>query len=259
MARPDIEPRGELELYQGVSLKVHEPKDILQGNEKLFSEHLYIGSRVMVNEHGVVGFIMVDSTPEKRNVSYTDMEWTGITYEDNKGLRDTYSPDRIPHFVGTEKGFKMIRYFAMPKQVAEFFGQDKFLGEPFIDKCIRDETLPEDFDEELGRIDYSSHLEWNEIKDLVNAAVMHVNPEFGEEEYVSERTHRVYFSFFPWQVYVPTMQEGEDSIRKALTNFDNLLSRFDNKGALKVREDALNVRAELSNNPQLQLQSPQDE
>ena len=47
--------------------------------------------------------------------------------------------------------------------------------------------------------------------------------------------HHPYFSFHPWQVYKPVVEVGEESIVMAIKNFDQFLSRFDQKKVLQKR------------------------
>lgn len=130
----------------------------------------------------------------------------------------------------------MIRYFILPNNVKDFFRKDKFLGYPMIDKCCREDTLPEEFDETEVNPVYAFNGEEIETVDMIITGISPKLEQIGELRFSWEDFgHHPYFSFHPWQVYKPVVEVGEESIVKAIKNFDNFLSRFDQKRILQKR------------------------
>ncbi len=108
-----------------------------------------------------------------------------------------------------------------------------------IDKCCMEGTIPEDFDEvKPDRPDYAFWLVDKGELDVIDAIVASINPDLAnspETAYRYDGRH-VYFSFHPWQLYKPAVEAGEESVVRAIRNFDIFLSRFDARGQLQRRE-----------------------
>lgn len=223
--------------------------------QMLESERIFLASDVMVSKYGIVGYLVVDNQPEDREVSYTESEHTGMTldnfatfgtehilvYNPQTGEKEFSSDEvRLSHYFQTHKGFKMLRRFILPKGVASFFAKDRFFGDPAIDRCCREGTLPEDYDEEIADLRcLSLHAEKESIEKIDKIIL----PYFIREPFVNERgwerenfLERTYISFHRWPFYSEVLGEGTESIKKALDNFDIILSKFDTGGPI-VREE----------------------
>lgn len=231
---------GDIVLYEGSPLERIAASAVgLETVAKpLKKPQIYLASDVIVGAYGVTGFVLVDIKPERRWVSYTNSDWFGVTFETSGNhllkFEVESDPVRRAHFFDTNEGFKMIRYFIMPDNVQEFFTRDKFLGEPMVDKCCRDGTLPEDYDEDPVS---SNHAIYDESGDILEAVLKTINPSFGVPAFSTERMgHRIYFSFHSWQLYKPVLEVGEESVVRAIRNFDTFLSRFDQTKQLQRRE-----------------------
>lgn len=231
-------------LYQGAPLeKIAASEIVLVSKDKPLMEQqrMFLASDIVVGEYGVAGFVLVDNQPEDRWLSYDDGSKTGVPWCDTDSLHFVIwkdkEPHRLSHYIDTSQGFKMIRYFVLPSNIKEFFKTDKYLGEPVIDKCVCDGTLPEDFDEEKVNPFYA--FREGKERELINKIVSHINPRFeqiGELRFSWEDFgHHVYFSFHPWQVYKPVLEAGEESVIRAVRNFDECLSRFDNRKKLQKK------------------------
>lgn len=234
--------QGSVILYEGSPLeKIAASSIVLNNSELMKSERIFLASDVIIGEYGVTGFVLVDNKPENRWRSYTDGEWTGVTFKPNDiELPLFYSigenSPRLVHFVDTDKGFKMIRYFVLPSHVKEFFERDRHLGSPLIEKCCEEGTLPAEFDEVKVDLGYAFN---GEQTDLINRILERVNPRFEKIPEVmlwQNIGQHAYFSFHPWQHYKPVLQAGEEAVVRAIRNFDMILSRFDMRNTLAKRE-----------------------
>lgn len=232
----------EIILHEGNLLERVVASSIIQRKDKplMQNKRLFLASDVIVGEYGVTGFLVVDNKPEDRWWSYTDGEKTGCVWSETDSLQLTAwkktDPNRLSHYLNTSTGFKMIRYFVLPSNVKEFFDKDRYLGDPMINKCACEGTIPEYFDEE--RVNPSLAFSGGQ-RELVDEILEYINPrleKIGESRFSWEDFgHNVYFSFHPWQAYKPVLQAGEESIIKAIGNFDQFLSIFDQKKALRKR------------------------
>ena len=74
-----------------------------------------------MGQYGVTGFLIVDTRPEERWESYTNTDLYGVSHslEHCIHIPDDVrnDPVRISHYINTDKGFKMVRYFLIPKNV----------------------------------------------------------------------------------------------------------------------------------------------
>lgn len=223
--------------------------------QMLENERIFLASDVMVSKYGIVGYLTVDNQPGDREVSYTESEHTGMTldtyyifgtervlvYNPQTGEEEFSSDEvRLSHYFQTHKGFKMLRRFILPENIAKFFASDRFLGDPSIDKCCREETLPEDYDEEIANLGcLSLHAEQDSIEKIDKIILPYfikkpfVNKSCWEEKNFLERT---YISFHRWPFYPEVLEKGAESIKKAFENFDILLGKFDTKSPI-VREE----------------------
>lgn len=236
---------NQIILYEGSPLERIATSDIFLRRDKPLMEQkrLYLASDVVVGEYGVTGFVVVDNQPGKRWISYTDGDKTGVPWGDDPNRLEfklwgiTDDPQRLAHFVSTDKGFKMIRYFVVPSNVRDFFRADRYLGEPMIDKCACEGAIPDEFDEQKVNTVYA--FREREERELIDRIVEHINPklqQIGELRLAWEDFgHHVYFSFHPWQVYRPVLEVGEESVIRAVRNFDKFLSRFDERKKLQRR------------------------
>jgi len=234
---------NQIILYEGNPLERIASSNIVLSNDRPLMEQkrLFLASDVVLGEYGVTGFVVVDNKPEDRWISYTESDEIGVKWSENDTLQFTVwkegDPNRLSHYLNTSQGFKMIRYFILPSKVRDFFRTDRFLGEPMIDKCAREGTIPDKFDETNVNPVYAFH---GEERELIDSILEHINPRFeqiGESRFSWEDFgHRVYFSFHPWQVYKPVLGFGEESVVRAIRNFDQFLSRFDEKKKLNRRD-----------------------
>ena len=241
-------------LYQGSPLERIAASGIVMAKNKplIKSERIFLASDIIVGQYGVTGFVLVDNKPENRWVSYTDGDRTRITWrlpydEDEFALMGIIDePYRMAsHYINTSKGFKMIRYFILPNNVKEFFQRDRKLDEPLIEKCCEEGTLPGDFDEEKVNIALAFH---GEERALVDRIIKNITPRFkrigGLRLSWQDSGYHAYFSFHPWQHYKPVLEAGEESIVRAIKNFDTVLSRFDMNKRLTKRD----LKTELAEN-----------
>ena len=243
-----LEFRGvgnSLMLYEGSPLERIAASTIVQVNKDyvpMSQQRLYLVSDVVVGEYGVTGFVIVDHKPEDRWISYTDYDKAGVFWDPKHhalefALYGWNDPSRIAHYANTSEGFKMIRYFVLPHNVREFFRSDAFLGDAMIDKCCREDTLPEELDETEVNPIIAFRGEERETVDRILAAISPRLGQIGESRLSWEDFgHQVYFSFHLWQSYKPVLEAGKESVFRAIRNFDRFLSRFDSKAVLKKRD-----------------------
>lgn len=233
----------EVILYQGQPLEVTRPGSLVlpdSPSAKRFS----LLSEVVVGRYGVTGFVIGDSRPEKRFVSYTDGDWVGCDYEGERASFALHYPHWNPaHFLDTDTGFKMIRYFALPPQIREFFSRDRFLGDPMIDKCCREGTLPEEFDEVPSAWMWAfGEADKDEIRDITKSVILGANPHVTEEQlqdWDNPWRKVVYLSFHPWRDLIDVVTAGANSIYAAIHNFDTVIERFDRREELTPRIPSL--------------------
>jgi|Napbiome12C3dose_1001474.scaffolds.fasta_scaffold00001_354 hypothetical protein len=182
---------------------------------------------------GIEGYLFVDHHPEARWHSYTRGDCVHVPYHRGKpsycghDVPPTDDPIRLAHFFNTDQGFKLVRFFHLPEGVAQAFEEDAFSGDHLIEKCTRDRTLPQNFDEEPVSLTFLDNDDTN-LKSLVKALTP-INPAYSELASGSVLTapnHRVYFSFHPWPWYNLVVRIGEESLIKALVNFDTVLERM---------------------------------
>lgn len=214
-------------------------------------ERYYLAAPVYRSSFGVEGYLLVDHHPENRWHSYMN---DGCAYlEYRMGTPSSYcghdvpptdDPIRLAHFLNTSQGFKLVRFFHLPNSVIQAFAEDRFLGEPLIQKCIQDQVLPNNFDEvEVNLSLLGTSEEYGALKSLGRALTL-VNPAYSElassdnfgPSWNKIPDHRVYFSFHPWPWYNLVIKIGEESIQKALVNFDTVLGKVHTRVVLERRQ-----------------------
>jgi hypothetical protein len=224
---------------------------------------VYLASEVHISAYGVRGFLLVDSHPENRQSGYHSTRWYG-SGEVFSGSEDAdpedveqreLSPMEVAREYGTRHGFKAIRFIVLPHAVTDFFAQDKWLGEPAIEKCIEDVGTPPGYWEQpvrpgKGMIETDDRLPRDQSRELQQrklAALARIlplldpdtthddlwNESRGEYDnhYIGNGQQRAYLSFHPWQIYQEVTTELSDSVKDALTNFDEALAHFDTTGS----------------------------
>jgi len=224
-----------IQLYRDTGLAVIESRNLALP-ETPERKRFFLPADILISKYGVIGFVLLDSRPEQRWITYTDSEFIGLsTSEESVPWESRDDRIRISHYVDTETGFKMIRYFVLPPVVSEFFKRDKFLGDPFIDKCCRDGTLPEELDEVPAEPFWAFGNDFEGIEEFVDSIIQgactNIQPE-ESQKYHWMTNRRVYVSFHAWENSRDVTIEGERSIAAALNNFDNVLERFDTKGVI---------------------------
>lgn len=243
-----------LQPYQESVLARIEPTS-LSLQETRERKRFFLPADVLISRYGIIGFLLVDTRPEQRWLTYTDAEWIGVPCTEGSVPYGS-EEDRVrrSHFIDTDTGFKMVRYFVLPPKVSEFFNRDKFLGDPFIDKCCREGTLPEEFDEIPAdpAWAFGTAASFRENLELfVNDIVQGANPQASQDEieqYFRIGNHRTYVSFHAWQDSKEVFSEGERSLAAALGNFDSVLERFDREG---IHREKLHEGEASSNLPAL--------
>ena len=199
-----------------------------------------------MGKYGVTGFLIVDTRPEERYESYTDSNLYGVSHsiEHCQHIPPEVRGDplQLSHFIETDKGFKMIRYFIIPENARGVFGRDKHLGPALIKKCLEDCGIPEWFnDEEAYEVftydkDYiSGEVEGEKLVGKVKENIIERLRSIGETLSEYRGGHHAYVSFHPWQYYKDAIGVEESSIVTAIANFDRALSMLDKKGTLQKR------------------------
>lgn len=194
-------------------------------NSPIIQSRFFIPSEVLVSRYGVVGMLIVDSKPDHRKVSYTNTEWIGLDCtEDSLEFKD-YDPVRRAHFVGTERGLSIIRVFGLPSQVADVFEKDSFLGEPMIAKCACDRTFDVEFDEEPAKFN------WNPVDGampLIQTVALAGWESAGlpHDTVKQWRQFRTWLSFHGWFAFEQAVGQAQQSLERAIYNFDNFLQRM---------------------------------
>lgn len=248
-----LERRNQaMQPYQDTSLAVIEPRSLALP-ETPERKRFFLPTDVLISRYGVIGLMLLDTRPEQRWINYTDGEYIGIrTSEESVSFEERDDRVRLSHYIDTETGFKIIRYFVLPPVVSDFFKRDKFLGDPIIDKCCRDETLPEELDEipadptwAFGT--YSGGTE-DFVDSIIQSACTNIKPE-ELQRYLQRTNHRTYVSFHAWENLQEVQIEGEKSLVAALNNFDNVLERFDTKDVvpkkLQQGEDSATLLSDI--------------
>lgn len=213
---------------------------------------VFLASDIVTGDYGVTAFILVDAAPEDRWVEYSHAH--PLTPCTQGGSYDDREPT---HFFHTRNGFKMIRNFILPETVKRFFEQDRFLGEPMIQKCCLDGTIPDDFDEEpvdpeftiaqsIG--DFYDRYEKLKIKKAQAERIMHlISPDLEQLEN-PDSYKRTFLSFHAWwDYYQRVLASGQESLYLAVANFDEVLSRFDQREVL-IRRGLINLPPQTDKN-----------
>ncbi len=225
-----------IELYRGVPLEktgipsvLTELRDENKLAEVIEEGRFYLAGDIVINDFGIVGFVLIDKQPEQRWNSYTDPELFGEGTNVPVVLEEVCKNDPIrkAHFLGTKNGFKMIRYFALPQNIRDFFQRDRFVGEGYIHKCAQEGTLQEDFDEEQVKSDFWLSEKGSPalVEAIVDSTIPHGSDYDSGFKTRIDIGRYIYVSFHPWVVYPPVVQEGQESIYRAMANFEELLSR----------------------------------
>ncbi len=226
-------PNSELSLWQGSPLSLAIPKEIVA--TAFAQPRFFIPTNVLISQYGIVGMLIADNKPESRKVSYSESEWIGVSASEEQ-FHTNGDPVRKAHYANTENGASFIRAFALPANVREVFARDKFLGEPMIDKCIDDETVPEEFDElELGQ----SERPASEACDLITAVASAGWQAAGITEIGAFEKHylRARISFHGWFAFQQAVDIAQTGIISALRNFDEFLGHLDpSKRPVKMLE-----------------------
>lgn len=204
----------------------------------------YLAAPIYRSSFGIEGYLLVDHHPEQRWHSYTDGNCTGVPYHIGEpsycdhDVPPTNDPIRLAHFLNTDQGFKLVRFFHLPEAVIKAFAEDKFLGDRLIEKCIQDRTLPEYFDEDPVSIHYLDQ----EDRQSIGRTLAVINSAYNElaADWVADvPPHRLYFSFHPWPWASLVIKIGEESIAKALVNFDRTLESLNPRVILERRQFVL--------------------
>ncbi len=187
-------------------------------------ERFFILGEVQISRYGVIGMVVVDTRPQKRMISYTDWEWTGVECDTRPWVYEG-DPFRRHHYVDTERGCSIIRIFALPPTISKIFELDAFLGDPVINKCCCDKVFDAEFDEvpsgtisdpvnQLGGITSTVFpIAWKE------AGLVDMNPEAFFDQ-------RFWLSFHGLFAFSQAGRQAETAVTRALLNFDSFLERF---------------------------------
>lgn len=241
---------NQIVLYEGSPLERVASSALIARNVGLVKlSRFFLGSDVFGSEYGIKGFLLMDTKPEKRWLNYTDNRDTGVPIEGmhgnqeelfglewEEGLERTV---RTAHFLHTDKGFKMVRYFILPNEVYTLFKNQPMLGEPMI-KQLTMTALEEQFDE--TDTDFKYAFDFASMRDkeqsridssgLINLLTT-IHPESAGYKWYERKVdfgewgnfgHRAFISFHPWPLYETVRQTGEASIVQALNSFDRFLS-----------------------------------
>ena len=248
MGEDIVSGQSSVILYEGSPLERIAATTVLPTERQALQEFLhsrfFVASDLVAGQYGVTGFLIVDTRPERRWESYTDNDLYGVTH----GLDHcVHIPDevrndpvRISHYINTEHGFKMIRYFLLPKSVDAFFKNDRFLGEGMIKKACEQDAMPHWYDEEEG-YDVFTHDAGSEAgRKIVERVIQEITPrlqQIGETNLQEfDFRHQRYLSFHPWQFLREALAVGEDSIVQSIGNFDRFLAAFDKRSVLRKRD-----------------------
>lgn len=209
----------------------------------LLHSRFFIPNEVVIGEYGVAGFVVIDTRPEERWESYTDSELHFISHSLEEHCihlspQAKESPIRLAHYVNTDKGFKMIRYFILPIKVHDFFRSDEDIGEGLIAKCCKSD-FPKWFDEENAHDVFGGYAnkEGDRLIDFTKESTAEMLGVIAEPDRFGYRFRdEHYLSFHPWQFFTHVVQVGEDSIVKAIGTFDSMLNTLDRSGKLHKRD-----------------------
>lgn len=240
-------------LYEGSPLERMASSTLVARNTELVKpSRFFLGSDVFTSQFGIKAFLLMDTKPEKRWLSYTDSRDVYVSIEGTPGNQEEYfgmhweegleRTVRTAHFLHTNEGFKMVRYFTLPAEVNELFQNQHILGEPMIRQLAT--TLPENFDETdtnfqyaFSFTDYRADGQHEEQAERDRASLVYLltslHPESATYDWYGKKVdfenwgkfgHRAFVSFHLWPLYEPVRQAGEASIVAALANFDRFLS-----------------------------------
>ena len=245
------EASSQIVLYEGSPLERIASRELIARNVELVKpSRFFLGSDVFSSNFGIKGFLLMDTKPEKRWLSYTDSRDVFVSIEGTAGNQEKdfgweweeglERAVRTAHFLHTDMGFKMVRYFILPNDVYTLFKNQPILGEPMINQLIMT-AFPEQFDETNTDFQYAfsfTHYHYGDKtaeQDSIGLAnlLISVHPEAAN--YIGDRNnigmrglgsngHRAFVSFHPWPLYEPVRQAGEASIVGALGSFDRFLS-----------------------------------
>ncbi|GEM_PF-1600279 len=217
----------------------------------LVHSRFFLGSDFYMGTYGVTGFLVIDSRPEERWESYTDTNLYGVSHSLKHCMHIPQEvrndPIRLSHYINTDKGFKMIRYFLLPSNVKELFSRDRHLKDSLVRKCCEDVPITEWFDEETANeifTGYNINGSWISSREdgekLVNGIIEGISPnlkETGESKFEKyDFRHEHYVSFHSWQVFRQCLVIGEDAVIAAIGNFDRMIPLIDKRGELKRRD-----------------------
>lgn len=141
------------------------------------SKH-FVYKEIVMGQYGTAGFLIIDTRPDKRQLNYNGDDGYGLCgyySEQEHGIDHppyfvSFNPERKDHFIGTEKGFSMVRNFILPPSLVDFVNSERLIGEPIVDKAVM--TLPAEFDEVKGYGFYVfSDAEGERLLDLVIACL----------------------------------------------------------------------------------------
>ncbi|MBS3093393.1 hypothetical protein J4456_02300 [Candidatus Pacearchaeota archaeon] len=133
------------------------------------------------------------------------------------------------NFPGT---FKLVRYLVMPEKAHDFFMSDRYLGEPLIQKIMKDELIPDTWYDPNDWEEHAfpfRHYNYNGPKsEEYKKIIDRISPgTFFEDTF--PRFHRAWQSFHLYQDYPLITKVGQESLVIALARFDQFLERSDSK------------------------------
>ncbi len=237
-----------LVLYEGMPLEriaagAIVPYDTLK---ELVHSRFHIEGDVVIGDYGVTGFLIIDERPEKRWESYTDGNLWFVPHSTECGHLPEQAitdPFRRAHYLNTDLGFKMIRYFLLPPKIKEYFEKDQFIGEGLIRKCC-EEGVPEFYDEERAlRVFGALMAEPAEGERLVDGVVAgmraHLEDIWKDERknpYEVDFARHAYMSFHPGQHREDVVNFGKQSIMNVVGNFDRMIAMMDRGNSLQRQQ-----------------------
>ncbi len=209
----------------------------------LEEQHRYfLPTEILISQHGIVGMLIADTKPEKRNVTYTDSEWTGISVDTERWAQEfANDPVRRAHYVDTENGFSFYRIFALPDSAVQNFAKDRFLGNPMIEKCICDGVFGEgvELDEiqaSAGERPISKVMPLIEL--LAHAGWQHAGLKEPADKGIINQYTQIWswISFHGWFDYRNALKHAQGAMEQTIQNFDHFLQRFEPAPFAVVRE-----------------------
>jgi hypothetical protein len=114
----------------------------------------------------------------------------------------------------------------LPKTVSNIFKRDRWMGDPLIAKCACDGTLETEFDE----------IEAASCFDPVKSCVSLIGPAamtgweiagFNDGTTEESMDLRTWLSFHSWMAFAMAIPEAQESLRRTLLAFDNVLDKID--------------------------------